>query len=77
MNRLDEKAVELRSTLDLDDATKAELGAIELKTMEYGLADAIREGSMVSDQAYNWGDGDTACALTAAVIAAKARGYIN
>jgi hypothetical protein len=77
MNRLDEKALELRSNLGLDDETKAALGAIELKTMEYSLADAIREGSTVSDQAYNWGNGDTACALTAAVISAKARGYIK
>jgi len=77
MNRLDEKALELRSNLGLDDETKADLGEIELKAMEYSLADAIREGSTVSDQAYNWGDGDTACALTAAVIAAKSRGYIK
>lgn len=42
----------------------------------YTLADAIREGSSVTTQAYSWGDGETACALTAAAIAAKARGYL-
>lgn len=69
MTRIDEKALELNESL------KKELGEIELRTMEYTLADAIREGSTVSNQAYDWGTGDTACALTAAVIAAKARGY--
>lgn len=70
MNRIDEKAAEL------SDELKAELGNIELTSMEYTLADAIREGSKVSTQAYAWGNGDTACALTAAVIAGKARGFI-
>lgn len=70
MSKLDEKALELSKEL------QAELGEIELGTMEYTLADAIREGSKVSTQAYNWGNGETACALTAAVIAGKARGFI-
>lgn len=67
MNRLDEKADELRATID-------EIGMQVLTG--YTLADAIREGSKVSDQAYTWGTGDTACALTAAVIAARARGFV-
>lgn len=70
MSLIDKKALELSENL------KKDLGEIELRTMEYSLADAIREGSSVSKQAYNWGDGETACALTAAVIAAKARGYV-
>lgn len=71
MNRIDEKA------LELGDKLREELGEIELRvTTGYTLADAIREGSRVSEQSYNWGDGDTACALTAAVISAKARGYL-
>lgn len=69
MNKIDEKAAELTERL------KAELGDIELTSMEYTLADAIREGSSVTTQAYNWGDGETACALTAAVVAKTARGY--
>lgn len=68
MSKIDEKAAEL----------EAMLGEIELRTMEYTLADAIREGSSVTEQAYNWGDGyNNACALTAAVISAKARGFIK
>lgn len=68
MNRLDEKADELRATL----------GEIEMDVLtSYTLADAIREGAGVSKQAYGWGNGDNACALTAAVIAAKARGYAD
>jgi hypothetical protein len=67
MSKIDEKVEELR----------AELGEIEMDVLtSYTLADAIREGSTVTTQAYNWGDGETACALTAAVVAAKARGYV-
>ena len=71
MSKIDEKAAELNEIL------KRELGEIELNTMEYSLADAIREGSMVSEHDQNgWGNGQTACAMTAGVIAAKARGYL-
>jgi hypothetical protein len=68
MNKIDEKAEELQKTID-------EIG-MSVYT-GYTLADAIREGSSVSKQAYDWGNGETACALTAAVIAAKARGYVD
>lgn len=67
MNKIDEKAEELQKTID-------EIG-MSVYT-GYTLADAIREGSTVSTQEYGWGDGATACAFTAAVIAAKARGYV-
>jgi hypothetical protein len=72
MNKIDEKAAELSEQL------KAELGEIELKvTTGYTLADAIREGSTVSEHDQSgWGNGETACALTAGVIAAKARKYL-
>lgn len=71
MNVLDRKALELSEQL------QAELGAIELDvTTSYTLADAIREGGLVSKQARGWGNGDNACALSAAVIAAKARDYV-
>jgi len=70
MNKIDEKAAELTENLRRD------LGDIELTTMEYSLADAIREGATVSTQEYGWGNGETACALTAAVIAARARGHL-
>ena len=40
------------------------------------LADAIREGSKETAQTYGWGDGvETACALTAAGIVVKNKGY--
>lgn len=69
MNKLDEKADELKALLP-------DLYAIEENVItNYTLADAIREGTKVTTQAYSWGTGDTACALTSAVIAAKARGY--
>lgn len=64
-------------------SNKTETEIIEsLREMElaaltnYTLADAIREGSQVTTQTYGWGSGDTACALSAARLAAKARGYL-
>lgn len=52
--------------------------AKDLKRMtEYTLADAIREGSSVTGQAYAWSDANgNLCALSAAVAAATARGYM-
>lgn len=78
MTKIDEKAEALRTRDDLDEDTKALLAEIDMRVMTgYTLADAIREGSTVSEQEVGgWGDGETACALTAATIAAKARGYI-
>jgi hypothetical protein len=53
-----------------------DLAQIEEKvTTNFTLADAIREGSGVSEQAHNWGKAGEACALSAAFISAKARGY--
>jgi hypothetical protein len=68
--RFDEKADELK-------AMRAELGQIELDVVtNTRLSDLIREGSKVSDQAYAWGNGDNACALTAAFMAAKSHDLI-
>lgn len=69
MVKIDEKVDELKGLFD-----EVEVDAI--KRMNYRLSDAIREGSMVSDQANGWGNGDTACAMHAAVVAAKARDYM-
>lgn len=79
--KIDERAEVLRSNLadlELDEDTRKMLGDIDMRVRTgYTLADAMREGSTVSKQAFNaWGDGEKACALTAATIAAKARGYI-
>jgi hypothetical protein len=61
------------------DALKQMFAEIELGVLTegYTLADAIREGSQVSDQKIGgWGDGKNACALTAAYMAAKARDLV-
>ena len=57
----------------------AEINAIELDVMtNYRLSDAIREGAKYTKQAVGWGDGkDSACALTTAFIAAKARNFLE
>lgn len=62
---------------ELSDERKAELAAIELSVIgNYTLADAIREGSKSTTQTAGWGNGETACALSAAYIAASKRGYL-
>lgn len=79
MTKIEEKAAELSKTLGLDADTQRDLGEIELKvlTRPWTLADAIREGSLVTTHSTDgWGDGESACALSAAVIAAKAHGYL-
>lgn len=61
----------------LSTGLEEELGEIELKvTTGYTLADAIREGATVTDQATGTfiRNGES-CALGAGWIAAKARGY--
>lgn len=74
----EDKAAELAKVLDLDPETKGALAEIELDllTKPYSLADAIREGCRVTDKTVGWGAGDQACALSAAAIAAKARGIL-
>lgn len=63
---IDQKVEEIKNTL----------GEIEMNVLtKYTLADAIREGSAVTEQAYGWGDGERVCALSAAYLAARARGY--
>lgn len=68
MNKIDEKAKELADSINM-------IGLDVLTS--YTLADAIRDGSKVSEQERGWGNGLTACALTAAVIGAKSRGYVD
>ena len=77
MSKIDEKAEMLKTREGLDEQTMSVLAEIDMKvaTQGYTLADAIREGSTVTKQEYGWGNGDTACAMSAAVIAATARGY--
>lgn len=70
------KAKELQEVLDAE--TQAALGEIELGvlTAPYSLADAIRDGIRVTNKARGWGNGSTACALSAASIAAKSKGLL-
>ena len=60
------------------DKLRAELAGIEMNVLtNYTLADAIREGSTVTDQKIGgWVEGDNACALGAGFLAAKARGFL-
>lgn len=71
------KAAELQEIL-LDEETRAALGEIELTllTKPYSLADAIRDGGKVTEETVGWGAGNRACALSAAAIAAKAKGLL-
>jgi len=67
--RFDEKAEELSELM------RAELGEIELDVVaNTTLADLMRAGARVTIQAYNWGNGETACALSAAGIGYRAYG---
>lgn len=70
---LDKKAEDLK----MGEATMKELSEIEARTKKFSLADAIRMGSTVTTPAVgNFGNGESACAMTAAVIAARAAGYM-
>lgn len=78
-----------KQTLTMPDTAPAEhpaieklresLGEIEMDVLTgYTLADAMREGSSVTGQKIGgWVDGNQSCALGAAFLAAKARGYVQ
>lgn len=67
----------LQTREGLDSETLDLLAEIDERvTTSYTLADAIREGSTVTGQAYDWGHGETACALSAAYLSARARGWV-
>lgn len=71
MTKTEEKVDELKGILDATEIS-------ELKRLNFRLSDAIREGASVTEKATNsWGDGERACALHAAVISARARGYMD
>jgi hypothetical protein len=66
---VDDKVKELQETL----------GDLELKVLTEGptLASLIRCGTRVTAQARDWGNGETACTLSAAFLAARALGVVN
>lgn len=78
MSIIDEKAEELRIAREADAETVDAINEIgmEVFTKGYTLADAIREGATVTEAATGWGTGYSACALSAAVIAARSRGHL-
>ena len=59
------------------EAMRAQLSEIEEKVVTgYTMADAIREGSSVTNQETGgYGKDNNACALAAGAVAATARGY--
>lgn len=68
----------MQNTIDTVFAEEiAALAEIETKVLTgYTLADAMREGASVTEQAIgSFGSKGRSCALTAAALAAKARGY--
>jgi len=68
----------LQTREGLDTATLEMLASIDERvTTGYTLADAIREGATVTEQAHGWGTDQTACALAAGYLAARARGWIE
>jgi len=50
---------------------------LEAMTRSLTFMDALRVGAKVTDQEYNWGSGNRACALSAARIGAQATGWIQ
>lgn len=68
--KTDEKVEELKGIFEATEIS-------DIKRMNYRLSDAIREGASVTEQTNGWGDGEKACALHAAVIAAQARGHMS
>lgn len=60
------------------DELREMLTDIEMTVVTEGitLSRLIREGCQVTEKADGWGEGNSACALSAAAIAAKARGLI-
>lgn len=68
----------LTKTTEKAEQLKETLSDQELSRMNFRLSDAIREGSTVTEHnTRGWGDGESACALHAGIISAKARGFLE
>ena len=62
----------------IDAGTLTDLAGIEESVLtRVHIADLIRQGCETTTQADGWGSGETACALSAAGIAARDLGYIK
>ena len=80
INQSTKKGLDMPATTEekVSELAKMMSGIEEEVVTSYTLADAIREGSTVSDQAVGtWGTGERMCAMHAAVTAAAARGYLG
>lgn len=67
-----------RTQDEVVEALRADLAGIEEEvTLGVSVADLIRRGASETVQADGWGSGETACALSAAGLAAKALGFIE
>lgn len=66
-------------THPLERQLREELGGIEMEVLtSYTLADAIREGASVTTQMRGgYVRGRNLCALSAALLAARVRGYVT
>lgn len=56
------------------DELRKEIDEVGERVEKFSLADAIRLGASKTDQSYNWGNEENACAMSAAAIACKAHG---
>lgn len=67
-----------RTQDEVVEALRASLAGIEESVVtQVSISDLIRQGSAETVQANGWGEDDSACALSAAALAAKALGYIQ
>jgi len=64
------------NTIEKAEELKAQIEDVDIEVKGFSLADAIREGSSNSEQAYGWGEGDTMCTMHAAVSSAIARNQL-
>lgn len=65
-----------KTTDDVVEAIRADLSGVEEKVLTPSLSDLMRAGSTHTEQEFNWGAGDSACALSAAALGGKALGVI-
>lgn len=73
-----EKLKRIQDETIQEEVTDNPTEVASLERLKYRLSDAIREGSQVAPQAFNWtGPDDSMCALSAAVVAARSRGYLE
>lgn len=67
-----------RTQDEVVEALRTTLSGIEESVVtQVSIADLIRKGASETTMAKGWGDADSACALSAAGLAAKALGYIE